>query len=175
MRIIDIPKFENLNNQLSINVFEYSKEEDNDYKLIPLYISNNIENRRIIDLILYKNHYILLKKLHVFIGKHDSSYICRNCLCSYTVQSELTTHKRLCGTKNKSVYIPAKESHVMWNKYYQKMPIYSNIIADFEARNKPIINQDNDISKTIDICEQIPVCNGLYIINRIDDLPIEAG
>ena len=175
MRIIDIPKFENLNNQLSINVFEYSKEEDNDYKLFPLYISNNIENRRIIDLILYKNHYILLKKLHVFIGKHDSSYICRSCLSSYTVQSELTTHKRLCGIKNKSVYIPAKESHVMWNKYYQKMPIYSIIIADFEARNKPIINQDNDISKTIDICEQIPVCNGLYIINRIDDLPIEPG
>ena len=175
MRIIDIPKFENLNNQISINVFEYSKEEDNDYTLIPLYISNNIENRRIVDLILYKNHYILLKKLHVFIGKHDSSYICRSCLCSYTVQSELTTHKRLCGIKTKLVYIPAKESYVMWNEYYQKMPIYSIIIADFEARNKPIINQDNDISKTIDICEQIPVCNGFYIRNKINNLPIDMG
>ena len=43
MRIIDIPKFENLNNQLAINVFEYSTDEDNDYKLVPLYISKNIE------------------------------------------------------------------------------------------------------------------------------------
>ena len=72
IKITDIDKFENLNNQLSINVFEYSKEEDNEYQLVPLYISKNIENRRIIDLILYKNHYILLKKLHVFIGIHDN-------------------------------------------------------------------------------------------------------
>ena len=101
MKIIDIDKFEKLNNQLSINVFEYTTDDDNDYKLVPLYIFKNIENRRIIDLILYKNHYILLKKLHVFIGKHDNSYVCRNCLSSYSVQSELITHKKLCGNKNK--------------------------------------------------------------------------
>ena len=116
MRITDIDKFENLNNQLAINVFEYSTKEDNDYKLVPLYISENIENRRIIDLISYKNHFILLKKLHVFIGKHDNSYVCRKCLSSYTVQSELSTHKKLCGNKNKSVCIPTKETHVKWDK-----------------------------------------------------------
>ena len=173
MRITDIDKFENLNNQLSINVFEYSKEEDNEYQLVPLYISKNIENRRIIDLILYKNHYILLKKLLVFIGKHDNIYVCRNCLSSYTVQSELITHKRLCGNKNKSVYIPSKETHVMWNEYYQKMPIYSVTIADFEARNEPIINQENVTSKTIDDCKQIPSCNGFYVINNSNNLPIK--
>ena len=175
MKITDIDKFENLNTQLSINVFEYTTDEDNDYKLIPLYISKNNENRRIVDLILYKNHYILLKKLHVFIGKHDNCYVCRNCLSSYSVQSELITHKILCGNKNKSVYIPSKETHVKWNKYYQKMPIYSIIIADFEARNEPIINQDNVISKTIDVCKQIPSCNGLFVINKINDMPIEMG
>ena len=119
MKITDIPKFENLNNELSINVFEYSTDEDNDYKLVPLYISKNIENRRIIDLILYKNHYILLKKLNVFIGKHDNSYVCRSCLSSYTVESKLITHEKLCANKDKSVYIPAKESYVKRNKYYQ--------------------------------------------------------
>ena len=55
------------------------------------------------------------------------------------------------------------------------MPIYSIIIADFEARNEPIINQDNVISKTIDICKQIPSCNGFYVINKINNLPIEMG
>ena len=105
-----------MNNHLSINVFEYSTDEDNDYKLVALYISKNIENRRIIDLILYKNHYILLKKLQVFIGKHDNIYVCRNCLSSYSVQSELITHKRLCGNKNKSVYKPSKETHIKWDK-----------------------------------------------------------
>ena len=128
MKITDIDKFENLNNQLAINVFEYLEEEENDYKLVPLYISKNIENRRNIDLILYKNHYILLKKLHVFIGKHDNGFVCRNCLSSYSVQSELITDKNLCGNKNKSVYNPSKETHVKWDKFYQKMSIYSIIM-----------------------------------------------
>ena len=77
--------------------------------------------------------------------------------------------------KTKSVYIPTKETHVKWNKYYQKMSIYSIIIADFEARNEPIINQDNVISKTVDVRKQIPCCNGFYVINKLNDLPIEMG
>ena len=68
MRIVDIPRFEKLNPTLAINVFEYSTQEDNDYKLVPLYISKNNENRRSKDLILYENHYVLLKRLYLFIG-----------------------------------------------------------------------------------------------------------
>ena len=153
MRITDIPRFEILNPTLTINVFEYSTEEDNDYRLVPLYISIHNENRRIKDLFFYKNHYILLKKLHVFIGKHDNHYVCRNCLSSYSNQSELATHKRICGNKDKSVYIPCRETHVKWDKFYQQMPIYSIIIADVEARNEPIVNQNSHHCKTIDICK----------------------
>ena len=53
------------------------------------------------------------------------------------------------------------------------MPIYSISIADFQARNEPIINQDNVTSKTIDVCKQLPSCNGFYVINKINDLPIK--
>ena len=97
MRIVDIPRFEKLNPTLSKNTFEYSSKEDNDHKLVPIYISKHNQKRKIIDLILYKNHYILVKKLHVFIVKHDNHYVCRNCLSSYTIQSELKTPKRICG------------------------------------------------------------------------------
>ena len=61
MKICDIPRFEKLNHQLSINAFEYSTDNENDYQLAPLYISKHNEYRKIIDLILYKNHYIYLK------------------------------------------------------------------------------------------------------------------
>ena len=53
------------------------------------------------------------------------------------------------------------------------MPIYSIIIADFEARNEPIINKDNVTSRTIDVCNQLPSCNGYYVINKINNLPVE--
>ena len=91
MKRNSIPIFEILNPTLAINVLEYSTDEDNDYKLVPLFISKNNENWRNIDLILYKNLYLLLKKLHVFIGKQDRRYVCKNCLNSYTNQLELRT------------------------------------------------------------------------------------
>ena len=68
MRIVDIPRFEKLNLTLSKNVFEYSSEDDNDYKVVPLYISKHNETRRIIDLILCKNRYILLNILMYILG-----------------------------------------------------------------------------------------------------------
>ena len=55
------------------------------------------------------------------------------------------------------------------------MPIYSIIIADFESTNTPIIHHDNVTSKTIDVCKQIPCCNGFYVINKINNLPIKMG
>ena len=103
MKIVEIPRFERINPTISVNFFVYSTEEDKDYKLVWLYISKLNENKRIIDLILYKIHYILLKKLHDFIGKHDCRYLCRNCLGGYTIQSELTNFKRICENENRSV------------------------------------------------------------------------
>ena len=51
MKVVDIPRFERLNPSLSISVFEYSKDEDKEYKLVPIYISKNNENKGIIDLV----------------------------------------------------------------------------------------------------------------------------
>ena len=34
MKIVDIPKFESINPTLSTNVFEYSTDDDNAYKLV---------------------------------------------------------------------------------------------------------------------------------------------
>ena len=61
MKTVDIPRCERINPILSINVFEYNTDEDNEYKVVALYISKYNENRRIFDLISYKNHYKFLK------------------------------------------------------------------------------------------------------------------
>ena len=41
----------------------------------------------------------------------------------------------------------------MWDEYYQKLPIYSIIVAGFAARNEPIIDQYKDQCKAIGICK----------------------
>ena len=93
--VSDVKKFEKLNN-LSINIFELCFYQDLydevayetsgsiwKNKLIPLEISENKNGDYEIDLLIYKNHYALIKKLHVFLGKSDCKYVCRRCLSSY--------------------------------------------------------------------------------------------
>ena len=67
----DVHKFEKLNN-LSINIDELSFYQDQDrwkHNSIPIAFSKN-ESARIVDLLIYTNHYALLKNLHVFSGNH---------------------------------------------------------------------------------------------------------
>ena len=71
--------FERLNN-LSINIYELIFYQDNNrwkHKLIPIEISKSNTVDRVLVLAIYKNHYPLIKKLNVFIGKEDNRNICR--------------------------------------------------------------------------------------------------
>ena len=56
MKFVDISRYKTLNLVLLKNVFGYSTDEANDFRLVPLYISKLNDYRRTIDLFLYKNH-----------------------------------------------------------------------------------------------------------------------
>ena len=93
----DVHKFNELNN-LSVNIFELNFYQDQNqwkHELIPIEVSKN-NSDRIIDLAIYKNHYVLIKKLDVFLGDHNKKYICRRCLSSYTSENMLMEHKPKC-------------------------------------------------------------------------------
>ena len=65
------------------------------HNLIPIEFSKN-ESDRVVDLLMYKNHYALIKKLNVFLGDHHKNFICRRCLNSYTSENMLIIHKPKC-------------------------------------------------------------------------------
>ena len=68
----DFHKFNEIN-VLSVNILELSFYQDQNqwrHKLIPIEISKN-NSDRFIDLAYYKNHYVLIKKLDVFLGDHE--------------------------------------------------------------------------------------------------------
>ena len=67
----NVHKFNELNN-LSVNIFELNFYQDQNqwkHKLIPIEVSKN-ESDRVFDLAIYKNHYVFIKKLDVFLGDH---------------------------------------------------------------------------------------------------------
>ena len=169
----DVHRFNELNN-LSVNIYELNFYQDGEkwkHNLIPIEISKN-ESDKVIDLLIYKNHYALIKKLHVLLGNHNRIFVCRRCLNSYTCENALINHKEKCGDDNICTIRTSNESHLCWKKHFHKNPLYFRIIADFEADNE----KDNTKigNKTTNIYKQNPVLNGYYIISELEDV-LESG
>ena len=75
-RCSDVHILEKLNN-LSINIVEVNFYQDRNewkHKFIPIEISKN-DLDIVVDLLIYKNHYALLKKIIVFLGNHHKIFI----------------------------------------------------------------------------------------------------
>ena len=115
----DVHRFNELNN-LSVNIYELSFYQNGDkwkHNLLPTEISKN-ESDKVIDLLIYKNHYALIKKLHVFLGDHIKSFVCRHCLNSYTCENALISHKEKSGDDNISTIRTSNEPHLYWKKTF---------------------------------------------------------
>ena len=165
----DVHKFNEPNN-LSVNIFELNFYQDQNqwkHKLIPIEISKN-NSDRVIDLTIYKNHFVLIKKLDVILGDHNKKFICSRCLSSYTSENMLIKHKPKCENNDITSIKTSNESHLHWKKYFHKNPLYFRIYADFEADNE---NDDSFVgNKTINIYKQNPVLNGYHIVSELEDI-----
>ena len=121
-RCSDVHKFNELND-LSVNIFElvfYQDQNQWKHKSIPIEISKN-NSDRVIDLAIYKNHYVLIKKLDVFLGDHNKKFICSRCLCSYISENMLIKHKPKCENNDITSIKTSNESHLNWKKHFHKI------------------------------------------------------
>ena len=99
---------------MSVNIHELKFYQDGEkwkHKLIPIEISKN-ESDKVIDLLIYKNQYALIKKLFVFLGNHNKSFVCRRRLTLYTKENALLNHKEKCGEDNICTIKTSNESHL---------------------------------------------------------------
>ena len=169
----DVHRFNELNN-LSVNICEINFYQEGDkwkHNLLPIEISKN-ESDKVVDLLIYKNHYAPIKKLHVFFGDHNKSFVFRCCLNSYTCENALINHKEKCGDDNICTIRTSNESHLYWKKHFHKNPSYFRIYADFEADNE--LDGSKIGNNTTNIYKQKPVLNGYYIISELNDV-LESG
>ena len=119
LKCSDLHRFIVLNN-LSINIIELTSYQDQNiwrHKLKPVEVSKNISDS-VIYLAIYKNHYVLIKKLDVFLGDHNKKIICRRCLSSYTSENMLMKYKQKCGEDNITAIRTSLESHIHWKKTF---------------------------------------------------------
>ena len=123
-RCIDVHKFEKLKS-LFVNIFELNFHQDKNkrkHNLIPFEISKN-DSARVVDLLLYKNHYLLNKKLKVFLGDHHKNFICRRCLNLYKSENMLLIHKPKRQNYDITTIRTSSESHIYWKDHFHKNPL----------------------------------------------------
>ena len=80
-----------------------------------------------------------LKKLHVFLGNHNKSFVCRRFLNSYRCENALTNHKEKCGEDNICTIRTSNESHLYWKKHFHKNPLYLGFMQISKLIMKKII------------------------------------
>ena len=91
MKVNDIPKFENLNFGLRMNVFELTGS-----MLTPIHINTNYDQPQI-DLFLYEIHYCLITKLHCLIAQDSQmKHVCRRCQTAFRSEPVLLDHMERC-------------------------------------------------------------------------------
>ena len=166
----DVKRFETANN-LSINIFELKFNLEGKHKLVPIELSKN-EHETTIDLLIYKNHYVLIKKLHTFIGNSKSKFICRRCLSCFEHEHVLMKHKDRCEQQDFTAIKLPLDKQLNWKKHYQKIPLYFRIYADFECNNSPV--ESNVGLHTTNIYKQNLVCNGYYIVSNLPSV-LQSG
>ena len=137
----------------------------------PIEISKS-ESDKVIDLLIYKNHYALIKKLNVFLGDHHKTFIYRRCLSSYTSENMLLLHELKCENIDITTIRTSPDSHLHWKEHFHKNPLYFRICADFEADNE----KDKSIvgNKATNIYKQNPVLNGYRIESELEDV-LQSG
>ena len=168
----DLHSFEKLNNSAN-NIFElYCYQDQNiwKHKLIPIEVSKN-DSDSVVDLLIYKNHYVLIKKLHILLGKHDCILVCREILSSCTSQNVLMKHRERYAQQEIRINRNSNDIRLYWKKHFQKHPLYFRIYADFEAEieieNTSIDNRTTNTLKQSPVCT---VCNGYRIGHELSDV-----
>ena len=137
------------------------------HKLVPVE-NNSSKNDTEIDLMIYKNHYVLIKKLHIFICNPKRKFISRRCLSCFEHELVLKKHTERREQQDFTAIRLFSDKHLSWKKHYQKVPLYFRKNADFECNNE--IDNSTMGEKTTNIYKQNPVCNGYYIVSDLSEV-----
>ena len=113
----------------------YQDQSEWRHKLIPSESSKN-ESEKTVDLLIYKNHFFLIKKKNVVLGNQKFEFFSRRCSNSYTNQDVLINHIQNCGQQEIISKKTRKESHLYWKKHFHKNLLHFGFFADFEVDNE---------------------------------------
>ena len=129
VKIKDLPKIEDL---LKTNIYVYACNEKLNDKY-PLYKSNK-NHTQFLDLLLYNNHYMIIKKIDKFFypTKNNISF-CRNCCTSFYSKIKYKEHIEYCSNEKTLVLLPSKNKYTQFKNIQNTLQLPFIVYADIES------------------------------------------
>ena len=129
VKIKDLPKIEDL---LKTNIYVYTCNKDLKDKY-PLYKSNK-KYTEFLDLLLYNNHYMIIKKIdQFFYPTKNNVYFCRNCCTSYYSKIKFEEHIEFCSNEKTLVLMPSKNKYIQFKNIQNTLQLPFVCFADIES------------------------------------------
>ena len=155
--IKQIPRFEKDNN-LSINCFGYEKI------IHPLYVSKH-KSKREVDLLLYKQHYYLIRNLsRLLYGLnskiHGRRFICRSCLSVHFSQEKHENHAKFCDNNGQRYTLPPPKTFKSFDNYRGRIMNDFVIFFDMESALVDISSEESSSSTLKKIARHQPIAVG---------------
>ena len=108
----------------------------------------------------------------MFLGEHDSKFVCRRCVNFFSCHNILSKQKQRCEQQEITAIETSNESHLYGKKYFLENPLCFRIYADFEVDNE--IDNSKIGNKPTNLYKQTPVRNGYYIVSELSDV-LQSG
>ena len=114
VKIKDLNQIENL---LETNIYVYSCDENLKDK-IPIYKSNK-NYEKVLDLLLFENHYMNIKKIDKFFypNLRNKKHFCRSCSNTFFSEIKYNNHIKFCQTNKTLILLPSKNKYLEFKKY----------------------------------------------------------
>jgi len=143
----------------------------NTFEIVPIQITKSFDNN--INLLLYEDHFYLIKDFNRLCGKkgNSSNYFCFFCLHAFKDEESLQRHMENCKEiKPQKVTLPIKNDNdiLKFKAFNQQIKFEFVIYADFETLTS---KADINVTQKTKVFQNHIVCSyGYMIIDRNRDI-----
>ena len=173
----DIDKFEELNHDVSVNVFEVDEEQEQ------IVIGRKLKNKDAkchIDLLRIDeddiSHYVYVKDCSRLLKSQKSkfrnkSYFCKYCHTGFGTQELLNKHyeKGCMEVEGQQIEMPTPDEKLKFKHHFKKLRCPFVIYADFECLTEELKQPEDDEIKTYKYQEHKPCGFMLNLVNAVDN------
>ena len=173
----DIDKFEELNHDVSVNVFEVDEEQEQ------IVIGRKLKNKDAkchIDLLRIDeddiSHYVYVKDCSRLLNSQKSkfrnkSYFCKYCHTGFGTQELLNKHyeKGCMEVEGQQIEMPTPDEKLKFKHHFKKLRCPFVIYADFEGLTEELKQPEDDEIKTYKYQEHKPCGFMLNLVNAVDN------